>query len=407
MNTKQFASDGHGPSPGPRVAALVDTASTWGRGIITGIRNYSRTQRDWSLFVEVRDMNSPVVVPQGWHGEGIIARVSTPELALYLRSLQIPIVNVSGIQMEGLDIPRVSNDVEEAARMGVDYFLSRGYKNFAYLSLSGLSYIANQRQAFVEATTAAGLNCAFHSVEVNEGFQSADWNLKLDQLGIWLQSLPKPVCIFSWSGGREVIHACRQIGLRVPEEVAFLSGTEDELLCECSPIPISSVQAACQQIGYESAALLDKLMHGAVAPTETRFIPPLRVITRQSTDTTAISDPALISAIEFIRKNATQPIQVNEVATHVGLSRRVLERRFKNTLECTPAYYIAAARIALIKEILVETDLSIGEVAEKCGFATTEYMCYVFRTEVGTTPLRYRRESRGRHLPMNPADRSF
>ncbi|MFZ4776099.1 MAG: substrate-binding domain-containing protein [Terrimicrobiaceae bacterium] len=382
--------------PPSRVAVLVDTASTWGRGIITGIHNYSRKQRGWQMFIESRGVEETLLVPRGWHGEGIIARIGTPEMARRLRLQKLPVVNVSGIHLPGVEFPRVTNDVGEVARMAVQYFWDRGYKNFAYLSLRGLEYVVRQRDAFVSATAAAGFDCAVHGIRSNSGSQAPDWNLKLDKLGRWLKSLPKPVGILTWSGGREVIHACEHVGLRVPEEVAILSGSEDELLCECSPIPISGVEAACEQIGYEAAALLDRLMRGKPAPKSPRVIPPLRVITRQSTDTTAISDRALIAALGFIRENAAQPLLVDEVAAHAGISRRVLERRFQKTLRRSPAEQIAQERLAHLKAILVETDLPIHDVAKRCGFGSPEYMTYVFRTELGTTPLRYRRDSRGR-----------
>ena len=379
-----------------RVAVLVDTASTWGRGIITGIHNYSRKQRGWQLFIETRGTEEDLVIPRGWHGEGIIARIGTPEVARRLRRQKIPVVNVSGIQLPGPSFPRVTNDVEEVARMAVHYFLDRGYKNFAYLSLRGLDYVARQRDVYLEATREAGFDCAVHGIKANAGFQSSDWNLKLDELGRWLRSLPKPVGLLTWSGGREVIQACEQAGLRVPEEVALLSGTEDELLCACSPIPISGVEGACLQIGYEAAALLDRLMKGRPAPKSPQLIPPLRVITRQSTDTTAIADPALMSALAFIRNHVSEPILVDDVAAHAGVSRRMLERRFKVTLGRSPADHIAQERLAQVKEILVQTDLPINDVAERCGFGSPEYMTYVFRTELDTTPLKYRRDSRGR-----------
>lgn len=394
MNALKSATDA--PSNPLRVAVLVDTATTWGRDITVGIHNYSRKQRGWRLFIEARGVDDTPKLPRGWQGEGIIARVGTPELALHLRRQKIPIVNVSGIQLPGAQFPRVCNDVEAVALMAFDHFLARGYKNFAYLSLRGLEYVTRQRDAFVKATTDAGFHCAVHGIKAHPGFQSPDWNLKLGELGRWLKGLPKPVGLLTWSGGREVIHACEQAGLRVPEEIALLNGTEDELLCACSPVPISGVQAACQQIGYEAAAVLDRLMHGAPAPEAPWLIPPLRVVTRQSTDTTAICDRALIAAMGFIRENAALPLLVNDVAAHAGISRRVLERRFKETLGRSPADYIAEARLAHVKEILVETDLPIHDVAQRCGFGSPEYMTYVFRTELGTTPLRYRREARGR-----------
>lgn len=388
-------SPGSRPLP-PRVAVLVDTATTWGRGIITGIHHYSRKQRGWHLFLEARGVEEPLVLPRGWQGEGVIARIGTPEMARRLRRQQIPVVNVSGIQLPGQEFPRVTNDVEAVARLAVDYFLERGFKHFAYLSLRGLEYVVRQRDAFVKAVHEVGFGCAVHGVNPHATSQSPAWNLKVDKLGAWLKSLPKPVAILTWSGGREVIHACEHAGIRVPEEVALLNGSEDELLCEFSPIPVSGVQAACEEIGYEAASLLDRLMRGKPPSGSPRLVPPIRVITRQSTDTLAISDRALVAALGFIRDKASRPLLVDEVAAQAGVSRRVLERRFMATLGRTPAAHIAKVRLDHVKRLLADTDLPINDIAEDSGFGSPEYMTYVFRTELGTTPLRYRREVRAR-----------
>ena len=219
------------PDAPKRIAVLVDTASTWGRGIITGIQNYARKHGGWHLFVETRGMEEHVSLPRGWQGDGVIARVGNARLAEHLKSFGIPVVNVSGIELEGVDFPRVSNDVEEVGRLAVNYFLERGFRHFAYLSLRGLEYVARQRDAYIEAVKKAGHPCWPHGVKVHHGFQSPDWNLKIDQLARWIQSLPKPVAILTWAGGREVIMACHQAGIRVPQEVALLTGSEDELLC--------------------------------------------------------------------------------------------------------------------------------------------------------------------------------
>ena len=245
-----------------RVAVLVDTSTAWGRGIITGIQKYALERGNWHLFVEARGLHDSTALPRDWHGDGIIARIGTPEVAGQLRRRKIPVVNVSGIRLPGKQFPCVCNDSEAAARMAADYFLARGFRHFAYLSLRGLEYVARQCNAYQKAVAAAGCDCAVHGVNVHEGFISPDWNLHIGELGAWLASLPKPVAVLTWGGGREVIRACLRGGLRVPQEVAVLSSTDDDLLCEIGPIHLSGVRNACEKIGGEAAAMLDQAMHG-------------------------------------------------------------------------------------------------------------------------------------------------
>jgi len=379
------------PSHVPRVALLVDTSTDWSRRVISGIMQYVRTHGFWHLFVEPRGVEERLELPRGWQGDGIIARIGNLEMAHHLHMRGIPVVNVSAIHVPNApDFPRVNTNVTDTATLAANYFLERGFRNFAYLSLLGLEYAARQQTAFVSAVNKAGCKCVLHGVKTHAGAQAPDWNLRIENLGQWLLSLPKPVAILTWSGGREVIHACHFVGLRVPEEVALLSGSDD-FLCEASRVPISAVQASAERIGKEAAALLHRLLRGGTPPARPVLVPPLRVVTRQSTYTMAISDAALVKALSFIRENAMKPIRVHEIAAHAGISRRLLEQRFISTLGRTPAAQIRRTHLDRARTLLAETDLSVDQVAEACGFGSPEYMTFYFRRELKITPLKFRR----------------
>lgn len=377
-----------------RVALLIPTASSWGRKIIAGVHRYAQAAGSWRLFIADGETGMPTSLPKRWKGDGVIARVSCVRMARQLHACGLPVVNVSAIQLPGPEFPRVTNDVEAVARMAADYFLRRGYRHFAYLSLRGVEYVQRQKNAFEAAVASAGCSFAVHGVDASE--QHPDWSLDVPGLRRWLRSLPKPVALLTWRGGQEVIHACEEAGLRIPEDVALLSGSDDDLLCQVSPIPISGVSAAGEQIGWHAAALLDKLMRGRRVPRRelSLFLPPAVIVSRQSTDALAITDPAIAAALSFIRKNAAEPLPVGEIARHSGLSRCIMERRFRKLLGCSPAVYVKRLHIDRAKELLAATDRPISEIAEASGFGSAEYMSYVFRREVGFTPLRYRRTAR-------------
>ena len=192
----------------------------------------------------------------------------------------------------------------------------------------------------------------------------------------------------------EIIYACQQAQLVVPEEVAVLSSTYDELLCELVQVPISGILVPAEQIGYQAAELLAKLMRGGSPPHKPVLLEPQGVKARQSTDALAVSDPALAKALSFIRENAMRPIQVNDVAQRAGVSRRLLERRFLKALGGSPASAIRRAHLERAKSLLGETDMPISDVAEAAGFGSLEYFAMLFHRQTGMTPLRYRREFR-------------
>lgn len=379
-----------------RVAVLVDTSTSWGRRLHTGIHHYDRKHGSWQLFVEARGMEERLRVPPGWHGDGVIARINSAAMAQELRALRIPIVNISGIELPGTPFPRVITDLRASARLAAEHFLERGFRHFAYFSLRGLGYVATHQEAFARTVAQAGGDFASFVARPVMGAEP-DWNLDLTKLGAWLKSLPKPVAVLTWnpSSAREVIYACRLANILVPEQAAVLSGTDDDLLCELLPVPVSGILVAADQIGQQAARLLDQLMRGRRAPPEPELVSPLGIVTRQSTDTLAIRDPALVRALNYIRQNRAQPIQVRDVARHAGLSRRVLERHFVRHLGRTPAVEIRRVHLERARKLLLETELSIPEVAEAAGFGSPEYLAYVFRQEAGRSPLRFRKEIRG------------
>ena len=385
----------HGNPAIPRVALLVDTSTSWGRRIIHGVSNYVRQHKPWQLFVEARGMEERLRVPAGWQGDGVITRVSSLPMSRELQALRVPVVNVSGIRLSRTCFPQVTSDVKEVADMALAHFAERGFKHFAYFSVLGVTYVGTQKDAFVHAVRESGKECSVYSVKPQAGAEP-NWNLDLARLGEWIKGLPKPVGILTWnaSGGREILYACQFAGLLVPEEVSVLSGSDDDVLCEHLRPPLSGVLVDAEQIGHAAAALLDRLMQGKPAPTEPTLIPPLSVVTRQSTDTLAMDDSKLIRAIAFIRENAAQPIQVNDVTRHAGLSRRVLERRFLQTLGRSPASEIRRVHLERARHLLLDTKVPIPEIAEASGFGSPEYLAYAFKSQTGKTPLEYRKTIR-------------
>lgn len=376
-----------------RVAVLVDTSTTWGRDVIAGVHRYSRGTEGWQLFVEPRGVEQRRWLPQGWKGDGVIARVGFTDLARQLREMRVPVVNVSGIALLRVDFPRVASDQAAAARLAAAHLMDRGFKNFAYFSLLGLEYVAAHQQAFFDALRLAGHGCEVYAVQPHLGAEP-DWNLDMERMGKWLGGLPKPLAVFTWnsSSARELIYACLQAGLAVPEQVAVLSGADDDLFCEVTPVPISAVQLDCEQIGYRAAAELDRLMDcpGGAVPGDV-LIPPHGVVDRLSTETLAVEDPAMVRALCYIRENPGRSLQVAAVARQAGLCRRTLELRFQELFGRSPAEEIRRVRLERAIELLRGTRISVAAVAEKSGFSSAEYMASVFRNHLGTTPLQYRR----------------
>ena len=380
----------------PQIALLVDTATDWGRRMIRGIGRYAQQHGGWDIWLEQRCQHAPGRLPPGWRGDGVIARVADRGMGRYLAEAPGVVVNVSSARIPGVDLPTVTADLRAAARLAAEHLQDQGFRHFGYYAPLGLSYVEIHYHSFVDHLAKAGLDCSLFPARRGRG-KSASWRRQQEDLQRWLQELPKPVAVLTWTSdrGREVLYACRALGLLVPEQVAVMGGDEDSLLCEtCNP-SLSGVALTSERIGYEAAALLDRLLHKKPRPKEAILIEPTRVVVRQSTDTLAIDDQDLARAIAFIRVHAATPIQVSDVLKALSVSRSWLERRFQEVLGRSPAEEIRRVRLERTRQLLADTDMPVPQVAAAAGFGSREYLAYAFKQATGLTPREFRRRVRG------------
>ncbi len=384
------------PSGPPRVAIIVDTSTSWGRRVITGINNYVRRNRPWHIFIEATGREEPFQVPERWQGDGIIARVSSPAMAENLAKRAIPVVNISGLEISGPRFPTVCTDLRDSGSVAAGHLLERGFTHFGYFRLTLHPQSRTLQESFLECLERSGHSCSVFEEE-SRNRNHTDWGADVHEIAAWLQDLPKPVAVFAEtaSEGRQLIHACQQFGWNVPDDVAVLSGADDELLCDISNIPMSWVASAAEEIGQKAALLLDHLMKGEDPPFDYRKVQPLGVVTRQSTNILAVNDDSLAKAIRFIRETTGRPIQVQDVIDTVHMSRRVLERRFMQVLGRTPAEEIYRSRIERARNLLLHSDFSIPDISERAGFGSPEHMVHVFRKNLGLTPRQFRNRATG------------
>ena len=380
----------------PRIAVLVDTATGWGRRLVHGVLQYAHKHGGWHVWVEARGQEEKLRLPPGWEGDGIIARVSSQPIADHLQG-RGPVVNISSIELKGTRFNSVTNDTKACAAAAGQHLLDRGLRNFAYCSLVERGYVDFHRRAFADFLESAGHTCEVYVPERGCGTRAA-WQAQLRSLTNWLRELPKPVGILTWAtkSGIEVINACDDVAIRVPDEVAVLGGDEDDLLCEACRPPLSAINVAAEQLGHDAADMLNVLMRGETPAKSVIQVEPTGIVARQSTDVLAIDDADIVSAIRFIRDRPEQMIQVDDVARAVCVSRRSLERRFLSVLGRTVHDEIARSHLEHAVDLLVRTEMPMPAVAQASGYGSPEYFSTVFKERMGVTPLKYRARIRGR-----------
>jgi LacI family transcriptional regulator len=149
-----------------------------------------------------------------------------------------------------------------------------------------------------------------------------------------------------------------------------------------------------QKIGFDAAALLSRMMNGERVPNANYFTEPGPVIVRQSSDVIAVPDPRVAKAIRFVRENACRGVDVTAVARAAGMSRRDLEKKFAYWLGRSPLEEIQETRFRRVRQLLLETELLLPQIAELAGFEYQEYMVRFFKKRTGLSPGQYRRRNR-------------
>jgi LacI family transcriptional regulator len=383
----------------PRVALLIESSRTYGRGILRGIGRYAHIRGPWSFFSQERDLDSGI--PdwlKSWKGDGIIARIEGRRTAKALFCLGRPVVDVSG-NCAFESIPAFDTDARAVAQLAADFFLRSGFRHLAYCGYRGIPFSDRREAAFCQYLAERGhkvrvfsspLICypSTHIQAVEQSGLAAE-----KAIARWLRNQPRPLGLLACNDVRaqQILNACRVHGLKVPEAVAVVGVDNDDVLCGLCEPPLSSIEPDTERLGYAAAELLDKLMKGDKPKVETVQIPPLRVVERASTDIVAIDDPITVQAVRYIRDHVGDGIGVKDVLAHLGRSRTDLEKRFRRWLNNSVRNEIIRRRMDRACSLLRQSRLPVNEVSRAAGFNTTTHLCRLFQRHLRQTPTQYRR----------------
>ena len=379
----------------PRVGLLIETQVGPGRDILRGVARYVREGGPWALHLEARNQMfqegwEPAWL-NNWEGHGIIARFETSTIVNAVRRAGVPAVDVLG-DAKDRHFPLVHVDDHAIARTAALHLLDRGFTQFGFVARANEPWSDKRLAGFSRAVGERGFTCSvLQAGDLDE--LPEEWDSFIGQTAAWIAAQPKPLGLMLCSDriGPLVTQACRQAGVAVPEEVAMIGVDNDEPLCAICDPPLTSVDPNHEEVGYQAAALLDKMMAGEPWPTVPTLVAPRTVVVRQSSDISAIDDPIVSFALSMIREHACSGLQVRDVAEHAPVSRSVLQRRFRAVLGRSVHDEIVRMQLRKAQELLSETDLPLRTVAEKAGFNHQEYMGAVFKTRLGMTPGQYRR----------------
>lgn len=374
-----------------RIALLIETSNVYGRELLRGIHGWAaESDANWSF--RLVEQGRGAVIPEwleDWEGDGIVARVEDERIGHALQRLGIPVVDVSAGLEQPL-FPRVVTHSERAVELALEHFEELGIQDFAFCGDRSFYWSRVRERFFCSLLEEKGRRPFVRSTRLSKP------DAEIGRLAKWLKDLPPRTGVLACYDirGQEVLEACREAGLRAPDDVAVLGIHNDEILCEFCDPPLSSVIPNARLAGYEAADVLATLMAGGEVESVKR-VHPLGIAKRQSTDLVAVDDPRVSAALTYIQENACGGISVQDVLSKVPMARTQLERQFRKFLGRTPREQIERVRMERVKDLLVRSSLPISAIAESAGYEYPEYLTVAFKRCFGESPREFRsREQR-------------
>ena len=354
-----------------------------------GVARFAR-ENGWHVTF---DFDEPI--PKRWRGDGVLTLLGTrAELWQQLKALDVPIVDLAESRPK-IPLPRVTMDNAAIAKMAAEFFLDKGYRQFAFVHRWEMGVSQRRRRHFSEAIKSRGYDCHLLSWQLERGRRADTREQRKAWLLRRLTELPKPLAVLARDNEAvEVLESCLAAGLSVPDQVAVLGIDNTQTICNCLYVTLSSIDPNLELVGYEGAALLQRLIKGEKAPDSPIYIPPRGIVERRSTDSLATSHPQVAAALKYIRDHAAEPISMTDIVKHVPMSRSGLEKAFREHYVRAPMEQLRHIRLDLAKKLLRDTQDPLSIVARKSGFQTAHGLCRIFRQQLSMTPKQYRDSQR-------------
>ncbi len=360
------------------IGILLDTREHFFREVRRGLCEFALPRQPWVMRGLARGAANRRKL-LAWKPAGVIVGLEDADMARAWSRLPYPVLSI-GFRVEESPLPEVGVDDAAVGRMAADEFAARGYRSLAFLGSETDAYARRRLAGFQERAGELGRASALRLGHNQDPAEDKP-------LAKWLLSLPPGTGLFAaddrW--GVRASEVAREVGLSIPHDLALLSAGNDDI-CSMTHPRLSSIVLPGRQVGFEAGRLLEDLIRGKKPPRHPKRLPPEGIVTRASTDAVAVGDARIAAALRLIQDKACGGLDVEAVARVAGLNRRSLEIKFRRLLDRSPLQEIRRVRVERARQLLVETDLTLDQIAELTGFPNSQRMAVVFRDLRGESP---------------------
>ncbi len=379
-----------------RILLLIDYSSEFSRRILKGLIQYSKDHGPW-IFYRLPSYYKTLYGKEGiiqwakeWKADAIVARWDHEGTNL-LESLGIPIV-LQNYRERSPYFSNLTGDYIGTGGMAARFFIKRRFRNFAFYGNKDVVWSRERAEGFMHEVEKVGGNFYYFESENLNGEQWSTAHLQLDE---WLFSLPKPVGLFACddSFALQVSEICKINNIKIPEEISLLGVDNDELICNLSDPPISSIVLDVEKGGYEVGRLIDRLLGKDRIEPFNVVIEPKGFELRKSTEKYNISNEHISKVVNYIEDNFTTDINIEEFSEMMPFSRRNLEVKFKGEMGTSIYQFILNCRIDYFAHLLLTTDRTLFDLALESGFNDCKNISRIFKKIKGATPAEYRKKN--------------
>ena len=382
-----------------RLLIISDFTESFSHKLLAGIVDYSRRKEQWIVrrmppeYKAKIGIQGLLRVSKEWDVDAILGQFEPTDDLSTLTENGIVVI-AQDFKQRFASVPNVTGDYIGTGQIAARFFIDRGFKNFGFFGFNDVCWSDERCDGFRREVEAAGFGSSFYAYRMQE--IDMVWYYQRNRLREWLQMIPKPIAIMACDDnqGENLIEACHSVGIKIPSEVSVIGVDNDETLCSLGSTTLSSIQVDIEEGGRQVAALVERLVADKTAPAKDVILQPVKIVNRMSTAAFATQDQQILRAILFIHRNVRKKISVADVTAEAALSRRLLERRFKDVTGKTLYEYITELKLKDFAEQLVETDEQVMTIALSMGENDTKSISRRFKQLYGCTPLQWREKQR-------------
>ncbi|MBR2837688.1 MAG: substrate-binding domain-containing protein [Kiritimatiellae bacterium] len=374
-----------------KVAVAVRLSDASWRDFLTGFFDYAKRKTHW----DIRALQSATELERAAAGcDGIVTGLEpSPKAQATVARKSIPLVAIGAewkLKRGDAPVAYIRNDNEDIGR-----FCARHFRTLGQFASAG--FVPSNAEDDWSAAREKGFLDDFGDIakSVFGGKPEPGSDADIAALAGWLASLPKPAAVMAaWDmRALHVLSACRLARLKVPGQVAVIGVDNDPLLCDFAMPPLTSVAPDHALEGQIAAETIDRMMRRRDGPKEQRILNTAKKMAERESARPISPVTALIArALAFIAAHAEENVKASDVSAALGVSRSLLDLRFREFRGETVAKAIARHRLEAVKRLLSDTGLSIRAISAKCSFANANHLKNAFKRSCGMSM----REFRGR-----------